>query len=329
MTDTGPISAAPVTALLDLREISYRYNNQFGIEDISFTVERGQIVVLLGPNGAGKSTLLRCVAGVRPAQRGEVRLDGADPSVDRAARARVGVVPQNNAVFETLTVAENLHAFGMLLGLDAATCAERVTSTLEMTGLTSRAGQRADSLSGGMLRMLNLGAGLLHDPPLILLDEPTVGIDRAAQRRFRTLLRALKARGKAILLTTHDLQEAELVADHVLVLADGKLRGAGRMDRLIRDAFGERRELRVVLEPPDAGGEERQARRTNLVAHLQHLRLDEEEVDTVWAGVVEPDDPHCMALLEDAEQPAPVVVQWTLGKPGLGRLIDLLSQARD
>jgi ABC-2 type transport system ATP-binding protein len=177
-----------------------------------------------------------------------------------------------------------------------------------------------------MLRMLNLGVGLLHDPPLILLDEPTVGIDRAAQRRFRTLLRELKARGKAILLTTHDLHEAELVGDHVLVLADGRLRGAGRMDDLIADAFGARRELRVMLEPADVGDDERCARRLVVVRLLERLGLDEEEADTIWVGLVDPADAECKALLRDAEQPVPVVVQWTMGKPGLGRLIDWLSE---
>lgn len=327
MTALRPTPDELEPALLELSHISYRYDNAFGIEDVSFNVDRGQIVVLLGPNGAGKSTLLRCVAGVQEPAHGTVHLDGANPAKDREARGRIGIVPQNNAVFETLTVHENLHAFGLLLGLEPAMCAERVDQTLAMTGLASRAGQRADSLSGGMLRMLNLGAGLLHDPPLILLDEPTVGIDRAAQRRFRTLLRDLKARGKAILLTTHDLQEAELVADHVLVLADGRLRGAGRMDELIAEAFGARRELRVVLEPADAGDDERRARRHVVVGHLARLGLDEEEADTIWAGLVDPVDADCKALLNDAEQPLPVVVQWTLGKPGLGRLIDLLSEA--
>ena len=246
---------------------------------VSLALTAGEIYALVGRNGAGKTTLIRAICGRARLDGGTVRLEGRDPAADAAARRRLGLVPQEIALYPELTALENLEILGRLAGLAAADAARRAREALEWIGLADRAKSRVATLSGGMRRRVNIAAGVLHEPALLLLDEPTVGVDPQARERIHEMLAALRARGLAILLTTHDLDQAALLADRIGILDDGALRAEGTLPQLIASTLGRARELTVRLAAPAAGEAQR--------ALLAELGLAPDPADPArLAGVV-------------------------------------------
>jgi ABC-2 type transport system ATP-binding protein len=233
--------SAPPLAIENLHK---RLGARAALSGVDLAVEAGCIVALLGPNGAGKTTLLRCASGRLRPDLGRVLLHGEDPTRP-AARRRLGLVPQDLALFPKLTVRENLEIFARLLRVPRRGVAERVQRALDRADLTDRAGHPVQTLSGGMRRRLNLVASLLHEPGLLLLDEPTVGVDPRALERIGTVLSAERAKGTAVLLTTHDLELAERLADRVVMLSAGTVRASGSPAQLVEQEF--RQHLNVSL----------------------------------------------------------------------------------
>ncbi len=244
------VSAQPnpnAEPILELSKISKSLGNRAVLTNVDLTVHPGELVVLLGPNGAGKTTLLGTACGRIAPDSGSVQLLGADPRRRAQARSALGYVPQELALYPYLSVRENLEVFGRLMGLPASRLPERVAEALDWSRLTDRASHRVDTLSGGMRRRLNIVASLLHEPRMLMLDEPTVGVDVNARERIHELLRLLRARGLGVLLTTHDLDQATTLADRVVFLLDGKVRLEGEPAALITSEFGECRELLVTF----------------------------------------------------------------------------------
>lgn len=233
--------------LLRLDAVHVNLNGRSVLQDVSLSVAGGEIVVLLGPNGAGKTTLLSVACGRLTPAAGIVRLAGRDPREDALARRQLGFVPQHVALYQHLSVAENLRVLGRMMGVARQELPGRVAEALAWSGLDDRASERVETLSGGMRRRLNIVASLLHDPALLLLDEPTVGVDVAARERVHELLRRQRLKGLGILLTTHDLQQATELADRVILLVEGSVRLEGVPGNLIRDTFAGQRELTVTL----------------------------------------------------------------------------------
>jgi ABC-2 type transport system ATP-binding protein len=219
-------------ALLEVAALRKSYGALTAVSDVSFSVDSGQIVGLLGPNGAGKSTTVGVIAGWLKADGGEVRVSGRPLAGDTdPAKRVVGLVPQDLALFEELPARENLRFFGALYGMGGAALEAAISSGLQFVGLAERARDRVKTFSGGMKRRLNLAAGLLHDPELVLLDEPTVGVDPQSRHAIFENLEALRDRGKALVYTTHYMEEAErlcdriVIVDHGRVIADDTVRG--------------------------------------------------------------------------------------------------------
>lgn len=247
---SNPTSHAP---LLDLDRIRKTLGGRPVLHDVSLRVAPGELVVLLGPNGAGKTTLLGAACGRIAPDGGQARLSGADPRRNASVRKNLGFVPQQIALYPYLTVRENLEVFGRLMGVKKADLLDRVQHALLWSGLQDRSADRVDTLSGGMQRRLNIVASLLHSPDLIMLDEPTVGVDVNARERIHELLRRLRAEGLGILLTTHDLLQATTLADRVVFLLAGRVRLEGAPQALIEQVFGRRQEITITLaEVPDA-----------------------------------------------------------------------------
>ncbi len=244
---------SPDEPLLHLSGISKALGGRAVLERVSLRVDRGELVVLLGPNGAGKTTLLGTACGRIAPDDGQARLSGGDPRRDREVRGTLGFVPQQVAVYPYLTVHENLDVFGRMMGVERRALVPRIREALAWAGLEARAHDRVDTLSGGMQRRLNIVASLLHQPDLILLDEPTVGVDVNARERIHELLRRLRAEGLGILLTTHDLLQASTLADRVVFLLDGRVRLEGAPGALIQQVFEDTKELIIALtSEPDA-----------------------------------------------------------------------------
>ncbi len=209
-------------SLLKVTELYKCYRRHQVLSGVSFDVRVGERVALLGPNGAGKSTLIRCLSGRVRAEAGSIELcrKRLRPEL---IRTHLGLVPQDIALYGDLTTRENMMAFGRLYGLKKQDLAERVDWALRWTGLEDRQSDLVRNFSGGMKRRVNLACGVLHSPRLVLLDEPTVGVDPQSRERIYQMLNELHAAGTAILLTTHHLDEAEKHSDRILILDQGRI----------------------------------------------------------------------------------------------------------
>jgi len=225
---------------------SRSYGGRPALDQVSLQIAEGEIYALIGRNGAGKSTLAKAAIGALSLDAGAVRVLGGDPARDPAARRAIGVAPQEIALYAHLTVAENLHAFATLAGVRAKR-ADAVREAMEETACTERADQRIDQLSGGWRRRANLAAAIVHRPRLLVLDEPTEGLDAETRVILRRLIDRLRARGVAILLISHDGEDVAALADEVGVLHAGRLVAEGPPDALMARAFGARQELAVKL----------------------------------------------------------------------------------
>jgi ABC-2 type transport system ATP-binding protein len=227
--------------LLRIDRLAKAFGAVRAVDGVSFTVAPGELYGLLGPNGAGKTTTLSIVCGLLRPDAGQVEVDGVsfwtDP--DRARRL-MGVVPQEVALYEELTGRENLEFWGRVAGLDARTAHNRADELLAALCLADRAGDPIKKYSGGMKRRINLGAALLHRPRLLLLDEPTVGIDPQARANILEFIRRLCADGTAVLYTTHYLEEAEQLCHRIGILDHGRLLAEGTVAQLQERIGGDR-----------------------------------------------------------------------------------------
>jgi len=266
--------AAPI---LKMSHVSRSLQDRAVLTDVDLQVDAGELVVLLGPNGAGKTTLLGIACGRLAADSGAVSLHGEDPRRHPAARRALGLVPQDLALYPYLSVRENLQVFGRMMGVSPGQLPERVREALLWSNLEDRAGHRVDTLSGGMRRRLNIVASLLHQPRMLMLDEPTVGVDVNARERIHELLRRLRATGLGLLLTTHDLEQATSLADRVVFLIDGRVRLTGSPQSLIESEFGSAKELLVTFLAPPGPAQIKQLRDRELLSGLGGL---------TWSGRV-------------------------------------------
>jgi ABC-2 type transport system ATP-binding protein len=219
--------------MLDIKHLRKSFGSLVAVDDVSFTLARGQLVGLLGPNGAGKTTTVSMIAGLVTPEKGEVLIDGARLSGDTdPKKRRIGLVPQDLALYDELSARANLRFFGALYGLSGAVLEKAMISAMELVGLADRLNDRVATYSGGMKRRLNLAAGLLHDPDILLLDEPTVGVDPQSRNAIFENLELLKGRGKALLYTTHYMEEVERLADRIVVMDHGKVIADDTLDGL-------------------------------------------------------------------------------------------------
>ncbi|MDD5063822.1 MAG: ABC transporter ATP-binding protein [Phycisphaerae bacterium] len=200
-----------------------RYSKTVALDDVSFEVKRGETFGLLGPNGAGKTTTIRLLCGLLKPDSGVVTVNGKTNPTLVEVRLSLGMVPQTLAIYEELSAEDNLRFFGRIYGLSGRRLKERVSNCLEIAGLTQRRKDKVSKYSGGMKRRLNMVCSLLHEPPLLLLDEPTVGVDPQSRNSIFDTIEAMKKQGRTIIYTTHYMEEAERICDRVAILDYGKI----------------------------------------------------------------------------------------------------------
>ena len=221
--------------MLNVEHLAKSYGTNRAVADVSLSVARGQVIGLLGPNGAGKSTTVAMICGLVAPDSGRVLIDGeAIASDDSPIKRRIGLVPQDIALFEDFSARSNLELFGALYGIKGPLLRERVDAALDLVGLADRARDKPSSYSGGMKRRLNIASALVHDPDLLILDEPTVGIDPQSRNAIFENLETLAARGKAIVYTTHYMEEAERLADRIVIIDHGRVVASDTPAALIR-----------------------------------------------------------------------------------------------
>jgi ABC-2 type transport system ATP-binding protein len=210
--------------MLQVNNVSKAFGERQAVSGVSFSLTRGQTLGLIGPNGAGKSTTVSMVCGLLRPDAGQVLLDGvAIGQGNSAVKRQLGLVPQDLALFEDLSARENLKIFGALYGLRGSQLKSRCDEVLALVNLGDRAGDMTGTFSGGMKRRLNIAAALLHDPQLLILDEPTVGVDPQSRNAIFDSLETLKKQGRSLIYTSHYMEEVERLADHIVVIDHGKV----------------------------------------------------------------------------------------------------------
>jgi ABC-2 type transport system ATP-binding protein len=274
--------------MLKLQEVRKSYGATVALDSLTLEVRPGEVFGLLGPNGAGKSTTVSLAIGLLEPDRGTVEIAGLGAPSQPPVRQKIGVAPQALAIYEELSGEENLRFFAAIQGIEGRALEERTRWALEFVGLTGRAKDRAATYSGGMKRRLNLAVGVVHDPPLLLLDEPTVGVDPQSRNAIFENILALKREGRTILYTTHYMEEAERLCDRVGIIDQGRLLALDTVPRLItahggRSALGlehDGQEQRVETDDPVA-----ELTRLAKNGGLPRFRLEQPDLEAVFLNL--------------------------------------------
>jgi len=304
------MAAKPPAIVLRILDAHRRYADAAALDGVNLDVAAGEIYALIGRNGAGKSTLAKAAIGALALQSGTVRVLGGDPARDRAIAGLIGVAPQEIALYGHLTVAENLHTFAALAGVRRSR-SEAVAAAMAATDCTPRAGTRIDQLSGGWRRRANLAAAIVHRPRLLVLDEPTEGLDSQTRMALRRLILDLKAAGTAILLISHDADDVRALADRVGVLDAGRLVVEGAPADLMAQAFDGRQDLVVRLSAPASAAE----------TILLKRGLGATDDGLVWSGLVAGAPAKATALDQALRDHGVAAAEISVRQPGLDALI--------
>ena len=251
--------------MLTLSNVRKTFGKTVAVDGLSLSVRKGEILGLLGPNGAGKSTSVSLSVGLLAPEAGTVTIEGSGNPAEPNVRQKIGVAPQALALYDTLTGEENLRFFGEVYGLSGAALDQRVRWCLDFVGLTDRKDDRVGGYSGGMKRRLNLAAALIHDPQLLLLDEPTVGVDPQSRNKIFESIEELHRQGRTIIYTTHYMEEAERLCDRIAIIDAGKLLALGTFAELLA-AHGGPPTLMVKTN-----GEERRSQTANPLGELNRI----------------------------------------------------------
>jgi ABC-2 type transport system ATP-binding protein len=235
-------------SILHANDLHKQFDEVHAVQGVSFEIGQGEIFSLLGPNGAGKTTTISMLSCLLSPSQGDASIDGHSVTgVPGEVKKVIGVVPQEIALYPTLSARENLAFWGKMYGLRGDYLKERIAAVLEVAGLTDRADGKVEEYSGGMKRRINIAVGLLHEPKVLFMDEPTVGIDPQSRRRILDTVKELNGRGLTVLYTTHYMEEAEELSDRIGIIDHGKLIAVGNQKDLT-ETVGENDILRIGLE---------------------------------------------------------------------------------
>ncbi len=243
----------PATAYpIEVRAVVKSYAEKRALDGVSLELKQGECLGLLGPNGAGKTTLIRCLVGRSKTDSGSVSILGFAPgSAD--ARAAIGYIPQELALYPLLTPRENLRSFGSYQGMSGSGLESAIQWSLEWSALADRQNDAVKTFSGGMKRRLNMAAGLIHRPKIVLMDEPTVGVDPQSRERIYEMIETLRRDGTSLIYTTHYMEEAQRLCDRVAIIDHGRVIALGTPAELIESSFGTQQQIEVhFLQPPTA-----------------------------------------------------------------------------
>jgi len=240
--------------MLELRGLHKRYGDLVAVEEVSFVVRAGETIGLLGPNGAGKTTTVSMIAGLLRPDRGQVLIDGGEVRGETdPVKRKMGLVPQETALHDELSARDNLALFGALYGMRGPGLKRAIDAALDLAGLAGRARDQVATFSGGMKRRLNMATALLHDPQILLLDEPTVGVDPQSRNAIFGSLEEFRRQGKTLVYTTHYMEEAERLCDRIVIIDHGKVIANDSLDA-VRRLVPEVNVIEIDIENAGADG---------------------------------------------------------------------------
>ena len=301
--------------MIDVDQLRKQYGDLVAVDGISFTAAAGEIFGLLGPNGAGKTTTIGCISGLLRPTAGRVSILGHDVVLDaQAARQHLGVVPQELALYLDLSAADNLAYWGAAYGMPRDALRARIAEVLELIGLADRGRDRVETFSGGMKRRLNFGCGIVHHPRVLLLDEPTAGVDPQSRVRLLDLVRSQARGGTTIVYTTHYMEEAQDLCDRIGIVDRGRVLALGTLEEL-RRLVGEKDLVRLSgrFDPPAA------AQALQGLADVEVVNVSTETVTIAAAGASRK-LPAIFGALAGAD-----IQETTLSVPGLESLFIKLT----
>ncbi len=308
--------------MLAVQNLVKQYGDLVAADDVSFSADKGTIFGLLGPNGAGKSTTINCISGLLTPTSGHISVAGHDIAADgKAAKQSLGVVPQEIALYEDLPAIENLRYWGKAYGLHGKALESRVSETLDYIGLADRAKDLPKTFSGGMQRRLNFGCGIVHQPRVLLLDEPTVGVDPQSRARLFDMIEAERDNGACIVYTTHYMEEAERLCDSLAIIDHGKMIATGTVDEL-RAQLGARDVLQLSGHfPVDATKQSIEAHGERSNTDLEIISHDKDSITLTMSSASQ----HLPAIFQAVTDVGGNVTETSLRSPNLETLFLLLT----
>ena len=295
--------------VLDCKDLRRRYGDHVAVDGVSFRIEAGETYGLLGPNGAGKTTSISMIAGILDSNGGEILVTGSPMTPKSIAlKGAIGFVPQDIAIYPDLTGRENLVFFAQLYGLSSADASRRADDVLEIIGLSDRAKNQTKEYSGGMKRRLNIGIGLLHQPKLLILDEPTVGVDPQSRNAILESVEKLSDSGMAVLYTTHYMEEAQRLCDRIGIIDHGKLIAEGASRELVA-LIGSHDTVRLAISGPH----DRALVQLKALAFVESADARDERIELVVTDA----RGHLMEILQVVAQAGAAVKSVDVAEPDL------------
>lgn len=313
------MSVSPKTPALSVSGLNIQYGNHHAIKDLSVEIKTGELVGVIGPNGAGKTSFIKALCG-RVKATGEIYVAGQLICSGNDRRSLIGLVPQDIGLYPQLTAGENLDVIARLLSIKKNNRIQAVTDALKAVDMTDKAGTLVEDMSGGMKRRINVAAAIMNNPPLVIFDEPTAGIDIPARDTVHRLARKLAEKGKAVILVTHELEQAEALCDKILLLKNGELLAYNTAPALLRNYFENTREVIVRFE---------QAPSLTTRTKMAPFEFCEAELPTIWKAKTDVSEVSFVstfmaALTSQSEQVREISVR----RPGLTSLMHHLQSGQ-
>ncbi len=260
--------------MLSVRDLSVRYGAHTALSGVDLDAEAGQLIAVIGPNGAGKTTFIKALCG-RVSATGSIAIDGWDLSRGQDRRATIGLVPQDIGLYAHMTAHENLSVMARMMGVPKGEREDAAAKALKAVGMDAKSSERIAHLSGGMKRRINVAAAIMHEPQVLIFDEPTAGVDIPARDVVHRLARHMAERGMVVLLVTHELEQAEALCDRVLLLSDGQKLAFEAPATLLQRYFGDQRDVVVRFSAPPSA---------QMRASMAPFGFEEAELPTIFSA---------------------------------------------
>lgn len=302
-----------MTAVLSVRDLTVTYGTHTALDHLSVDMFSGEITGLIGPNGAGKTSLIKALCGRLGHAQGDIAVGGKRLARGKNRQKLIGLVPQDIGLYPHMTSRENLMAFARIMGISPNVRKLKVDAALRAVGLMDKAGARVDALSGGMKRRINVAAAIMHGPKLLILDEPTAGVDVPARDTIHRLSCSLAKAGLGVLLVTHELEQAEALCDKLLILAGGRKLAFDSPAHLLTHCYHGAREVMVRFAAPPS---------PEILQLLQPFRFSEGELPTIWTTMTEIDEARFVnAFMSSLTGHKDIIRELSVRRPGLSSLM--------